>query len=327
MGHGNACVVILSHPTVAAEHAQIVPRDGTFWLEDLGTAHGSFVNELRISKHALKRGDWIHLGECSTQIEVVECDDWIRLALDEADVVMVRTARAVVRADVGTETDAGAIIAGIAFGDRGEARQLKWAGIAALLAHFAMFAALLPVSAGPDLFELEDNAVVIRRYQPPEPPKPQRVVRRRTVQRIPIPDPTPDAPEVIMDLEPPELGDLEEVDTDFTDLPLAGFGPPPGPAAVEMTAEGLVPPGLLERVDPEYDRTRARRGIQGRADIEIIIDEAGAVIFSRLINSTTDEELDSAALEAIRQWRFSAATLDGEEVRVRAVVTINFRIY
>ena len=257
---GGAGVVPLAHPTVAAEHARIVPRGDGFWLEDLGTDHGSFVNERRISRHALKRGDWIHLGECPMQIAVVECSDWIRLTLEDADVLLARAALPI--AADNDELHAGALMAGIAFGDRGAARQLKWAGVIALLAHFAMFAALLPAAAGPDLFDLEEEAVVIRRYQPPEPPKPQRVVRRRTVPRIPIPDPTPDIPELVMDEEPPEFDDLEEVDTDFTDLPLAGFGPPPGPAAVEMTAEGLVPPGLLERVDPEYDRTRARRGIQ-----------------------------------------------------------------
>ena len=105
------------------------------------------------------------------------------------------------------------------------------------------------------------------------------------------------------------------------------LAPPDPVGTVDIEAVGLVAPRLLERVVPEYDRGSARRGVQGKADISIIIGADGLVARARMINGTSDEELDQRALEAVLQWRFTPATLDGETVPVRAMVTVNFRIY
>ena len=94
-----------------------------------------------------------------------------------------------------------------------------------------------------------------------------------------------------------------------------------------LETEGLVLPALLQQVEPVYDADRARRGVQGAADVEIVISTEGIVSLARILNSTTDETLDEAALEAVRQWVFEPGSLDGELVPVRAIVTINFRVY
>ena len=63
------------------------------------------------------------------------------------------------------------------------------------------------------------------------------------------------------------------------------------------------------------------------ADVEIVISTEGIVSLARNLNSTTDDVLDEAALAAVRQWVFEPGSLHGELVPVRAIVTINFRVY
>ncbi len=212
------------------------------------------------------------------------------------------------------------------FADRGETRVLKWASIGALCAHFLVFTAIFRIGAPTDLVPEPRKLTVIRRYQPPElPKKTDPRVRRRVAVQVPIPDPTPNLPEpltleeILVDFDP------DEVVTEFVaGLPV---GPPELSAALRMDAVGLEPPRLLEQIEPEYDAERARRGIQGATDLEIVIDTQGVVVLAQVINSSLDEKLDQAAIEAVKKWRFAPGTIDGEPVPVRAVVTINFRIY
>ena len=56
-----------------------------------------------------------------------------------------------------------------------------------------------------------------------------------------------------------------------------------------------------------------------------MIDEQGRVTNERLIRGLP-MGLDQAALEAIQQWRFKPALLDGRPVKVYFTLTVNFTI-
>src|SRR5215831_17271186 len=43
-------------------HAQIVLEQGEYWLEDLNSRHGTFVNGARIQRHKLQDSDRIEFG-------------------------------------------------------------------------------------------------------------------------------------------------------------------------------------------------------------------------------------------------------------------------
>lgn len=217
-------------------------------------------------------------------------------------------------------------VADVLFASRGESRRLRTAAIAAILVHFAIFAVVVP--AHRRIFDVKSRqAVVIRRYRPPKPPEVTKPVHKR-VSRVPIPDPTPDEPELILEESLDEIVPPPDPDTEFVvTAPSSVPEPEELSAAVDMSTEGLEPPRPIRRVQPRYDPERARRGVQGRVDIQIVIDESGKVEFARVINGTEDEELDRLAVVAVRQWEFAPATLSGEAVPVRAVVTINYRIY
>lgn len=217
-------------------------------------------------------------------------------------------------------------LADVVLEDRGESRQLRGAAIVALLFHFAVFAMVVPFDARIIDFETRE-ATVIKRYRPPLPPEVKKPVRQHRT-RVPIPDLTPFDPEPLLDEEVEFETPPESADTEFV---VAGPVAMPEPTeilnAVDIETEGLEPPRLVRRVPPQYDPERARRGVQGKVDLQIVIGQLGLVEFARVINGTDDDELDRRALEAVRQWEFEPATMQGEAVTVRAMVTINYRIY
>ncbi|VTS07816.1 ATP-binding cassette domain-containing protein [Tuwongella immobilis] len=55
--------VCLPHPSISRNHAVLTRHDGEFWLTDLGSVNGSYVNGVRIREQfRLKEGDQIAIG-------------------------------------------------------------------------------------------------------------------------------------------------------------------------------------------------------------------------------------------------------------------------
>jgi len=55
---------------ISREHARVVRREGYYWIEDLGSANGTYVNGLRIfSPQVLRPGDQIQLGRTMLRVE------------------------------------------------------------------------------------------------------------------------------------------------------------------------------------------------------------------------------------------------------------------
>ncbi len=56
--------IIISDPTVSRHHARLVFHNGQWYLEDLNSSNGSFVNDIRIHRPApLMEGDELRLGD------------------------------------------------------------------------------------------------------------------------------------------------------------------------------------------------------------------------------------------------------------------------
>ncbi|GAB4451108.1 MAG: DUF3662 and FHA domain-containing protein [Chloroflexi bacterium OHK40] len=62
LGRGLGNDIILEDTRVSRHHAQMRYRQRRFWLTDLGSTNGTFVNGERISETALRDGDVISLG-------------------------------------------------------------------------------------------------------------------------------------------------------------------------------------------------------------------------------------------------------------------------
>lgn len=96
------------------------------------------------------------------------------------------------------------------------------------------------------------------------------------------------------------------------------------PAAFDTT-QGDAPPRLLRQARPEYPRWAFDRKISGVVMLEIAIDITGEVTAWKIIKSIP--ELDAAAVNCVRQWRFSPALVRGEPVVTIARAPVSFRIY
>ncbi len=84
-------------------------------------------------------------------------------------------------------------------------------------------------------------------------------------------------------------------------------------------------PAALERVEPVYSPDYRRARISGIVILESAISATGVVEEVRLLKSCAPD-LDMAAVEAVRKWKFAPGTRDGVAIPVIFNVTINFRM-
>jgi periplasmic protein TonB len=104
-----------------------------------------------------------------------------------------------------------------------------------------------------------------------------------------------------------------------------GGSAPPGPAeATRLTAE-MTRPVPIHQVQPRYTEAARRAGVQGVVILEAIIDERGTVSNVRVLRGLP-MGLEKEAVEAVKQWRYRPAMLNGRPVRVYFTLTVNFTI-
>ena len=64
IGRSPDCEIFLDDVTVSRRHAVLVQRDGHFFIEDLGSLNGTFVNRRRIEAETqLENGDELQIGK------------------------------------------------------------------------------------------------------------------------------------------------------------------------------------------------------------------------------------------------------------------------
>jgi TonB family protein len=93
----------------------------------------------------------------------------------------------------------------------------------------------------------------------------------------------------------------------------------PASSATEM-------PVLTLRVDPAYPESARRIHAEGQVVLQAVISATGVVEEARVIQSA-NPLLDRSALQAVEQWRYRPAKLNGRAVRVALVVTVRFSLH
>ena len=64
IGRSPDCDVFLDDVTVSRKHAELVRRDDAFYVEDLGSLNGTFLNRRRIEEPSkLENGDELQIGK------------------------------------------------------------------------------------------------------------------------------------------------------------------------------------------------------------------------------------------------------------------------
>ena len=80
---------------------------------------------------------------------------------------------------------------------------------------------------------------------------------------------------------------------------------------------------LLSSVNPVYPIAAKEAGVQGDVVINAVIDKSGRVRQMKVASGPV--LLRQAALNAMREWRYSPSTLDGQPIDGQVVVTLQFR--
>ena len=102
---------------------------------------------------------------------------------------------------------------------------------------------------------------------------------------------------------------------------------PPSPAqppAIVHVGGTIRAPQKIADVSPVYPAIAQQARIQGIVIIEATIDARGNVTAARVLRSMP--MLDQAALDAVRQWKYTATLLNGVPVPVIMTVTVNFQL-
>jgi TonB family protein len=99
---------------------------------------------------------------------------------------------------------------------------------------------------------------------------------------------------------------------------------PVAPAAPLPIGGDVKAAHLISSVPPVYPQLAKTQHISGAVLLDALIDVNGRVSSMKVVSGPV--LLHQAAMEALRQWKYQAATLDGKPVPMHLTVTIQFRL-
>jgi len=175
------------------------------------------------------------------------------------------------------------------------------------------------------------SAMEFIRVVPLEIPTPPSLRLARTP--VANPDAAPlEAPQGIRPEEPAEHpSDADPVDDSVITFGGVGLSildvpppSPPQPAAPVRVGGEIRPPQKVTDVAPSYPPIARAAHVEGIVILEAVIGEDGAVRDVRVLRSIP--LLNDAAIEAVRQWRFTPTLLNGQPVPIVMTVTVAFKL-
>jgi len=118
---------------------------------------------------------------------------------------------------------------------------------------------------------------------------------------------------------PPAAG-LKERQPSLTDLQASTIAQIAG----QTPSKNVQPPKILRQVRPSFPEGLGLMHITGKVVAETIIGEDGVPHHVRVLQAEGGPAMKYEALEALRQWRFEPAKLEGRPVKVYYVLTVAF---
>jgi protein TonB len=80
---------------------------------------------------------------------------------------------------------------------------------------------------------------------------------------------------------------------------------------------------ITHKVEPLYPEDLRQRNVQGVVVLDAVIGRDGTVVRLRPISGP--DALGSAAIEAVKWWRFRPYRVDGRAVEVETTLAVDFR--
>ncbi len=102
-----------------------------------------------------------------------------------------------------------------------------------------------------------------------------------------------------------------------------------GKDATAAREEGIEKPKVISKVEPKYPPLAKENKVQGMVVVAATIDMRGNVTKTSIaqgVEGEGGEALETAAAEAVKQWKFEPARKNGKAVVTTFKVTINFRL-
>ena len=86
----------------------------------------------------------------------------------------------------------------------------------------------------------------------------------------------------------------------------------------------FVPAKLTKRVSPEYPEVARQKAIQGTVVLNVVLRKDGSVTVQNVAEG--DPLLSPAAIEAVKQWRYTPTVLNGQPVEVQTKISVVFTL-
>ncbi len=104
----------------------------------------------------------------------------------------------------------------------------------------------------------------------------------------------------------------------------ANTSQPAAPAAALPVGGDVKQARLISSVPPSYPALAKNQHVAGDVRVDALIDASGRVTTMKVVSGPT--LLHQAAMDALRQWKYQPATLNGNAVPMHLTVTIQFRL-
>ena len=151
---------------------------------------------------------------------------------------------------------------------------------------------------------------------PPEPPKPPPPQPPKVIPKTPPP----------MPVEQPKVVTEVPVQAPIPPPPPAPPAPPPPPAppVVATTSAKLNVREIPPR--PTYPRKALRDGIEGTVSMMFFVDEQGNTTEVKVVKSSGNFDLDTAARASAMKYRFVPKIINGVAVKAQGTLDIVFKL-
>lgn len=156
------------------------------------------------------------------------------------------------------------------------------------------------------------------------------------IQAVFIDEPMSEPKEEIKPVKP-EIDDLAPVEETPPELQIEEVLAPPTEVAMPASesAIGATPMEAgatsqqlktTNRVEPVYPPTSRRMGEEGTVRLRVLVDEKGRPRDVTVATSSGFARLDKAAIDAVKRWKFVAATDSGRSISTWTQVAITFKL-
>jgi protein TonB len=155
------------------------------------------------------------------------------------------------------------------------------------------------------------------------------------IEAVFIPEQTQQEPEPEMKIKP-DIENPVAVDEPVPEVQFDEPVVPPAETPIEQSATAIsaapvdgAPAQELKtsaRVEPTYPSASRRAGEEGTVRLKVLVDERGRPQQVQVARGSGFARLDSAAIEAVKKWRFVAATDGTKAIAAWTQVAITFKL-